>query len=364
MRILASNPDTLGDLVLRQPLYAALLAAGHELTLVVRPGLRALVPYVAPGANVLELPYEPYAHDVAEKWDLFAPLFDRARDANPDLLLIAPYRWTAVDERLSAELPAPVRRVGMSGHLFAGDPAAGAAPASGMRFGAVAEVREDQPEVEKNAALAAAVSGVPLVDATPRLAPTDAAIDRAREWLSRAGLAEREYWIVCVTGTAHVSLKTWPAEKWAEFLQAWAADRPDRRFVFIGLPSERADVEAVRWRLPAELASRTVVHTGPGTAIDDLIALTALSSGYVGHDTGPMHVAAALGKPVLGVFGGGTWPRFVPAVEPSVSVMVHVPCVGCGWWCAFATSHCIKQVPVDEVLRAARDLDAGRVSGR
>src|SRR5215218_5295456 len=77
-----------------------------------------------------------------------------------------------------------------------------------------------------------------------------------------------------------------------------------------------------------------------------------------------MHVAAALGKPVLGVFGGGTWPQFTPRVTPSVAVMVGVACAGCDWSCSFDTSHCIKDVPVEEVARAARDLEEGRVTGR
>src|SRR5678816_2331248 len=92
MRLLVSNPDTLGDLVLRQPMYRALLDAGHELTLVVRPAVAPLVRHVAPGARVLELPYEAYASDIADRWDQFRDLFDTARAANPDALVIAPYR--------------------------------------------------------------------------------------------------------------------------------------------------------------------------------------------------------------------------------------------------------------------------------
>src|SRR3954447_12781794 len=115
MRILASNPDTLGDLVLRQPLYRALLDAGHELTLVVRPGVLALVPYVAPGARTLVLPYETYAHDLEQHWDLFADLFHAAREWAPDALLVAPYRWTQFEEKLAESLPPEVRKIGMSG---------------------------------------------------------------------------------------------------------------------------------------------------------------------------------------------------------------------------------------------------------
>src|SRR5215217_4280348 len=128
MRILATNPDTLGDLVLRQPLYHALAEAGHELMLVVRKSVLPLAPYVAPGARTIVLPYETYAHDVAQHWDLFAEVFDAARDFSPNVLLVAPYRWTQLDEKLAEELPGTVRRVGMAGHLYAGDPYAGAAP--------------------------------------------------------------------------------------------------------------------------------------------------------------------------------------------------------------------------------------------
>src|SRR4051812_21380336 len=134
MRVLASNPDTLGDLILRQPLYAALRAAGHELMLLVRRGAAEGAAYAAPGAVVVELPYEPYAHDVDARWEAFAPAVRAAAEFRADLLLVAPYRWTRFEERLASVLPASVRKAGMSGHLFAEDPRAGTAPASTLRF--------------------------------------------------------------------------------------------------------------------------------------------------------------------------------------------------------------------------------------
>src|SRR5215212_7154875 len=99
MRILASNPDTIGDMVLRQPLYRALREAGHELMLVVRAGVGPLVRYVAPGAAVHVLPHEPYRDDLAQHWGDFADLFRAAREFRPDVLLVAPYRWTQFDEK-------------------------------------------------------------------------------------------------------------------------------------------------------------------------------------------------------------------------------------------------------------------------
>src|SRR5687767_1676259 len=148
MRILASNPDTLGDLVLRQPMYRALEAAGHELLLVVRRGVEPLARYVAPSARTLVLPAEVYAGDGDDYWAQFDETFAAARDFRSDALLVAPYRWTLFEEKLSDALPESVKRIGMSGHLHPGDPHAGASPVSRLRLDVVARVSEDQPEVE------------------------------------------------------------------------------------------------------------------------------------------------------------------------------------------------------------------------
>src|SRR5215207_3529842 len=99
MRILASNPDTIGDLVLRQPLYRALLDAGHELTLIVRASVEPMVQLVAPGAKTIVLPREVYG-GVAENWSAFADVVQQCRAASPETLLIAPYQWTEFEERL------------------------------------------------------------------------------------------------------------------------------------------------------------------------------------------------------------------------------------------------------------------------
>lgn len=362
MRILASNPDTLGDLVLRQPMYAAWLAAGYELTLIVRPSVLDLVKYVAPGAGVIELPAEAYCDDLEKQWDRFGALFEAARQFKPDALVIAPYRWTRFDERLADELPG-VKRFGFNGQLYAGDPHRGEAPESRLSLDVVAEVCEDAPEFEKNAALTAALlgdAGKPAV--YPKFQSSDAARQNAARILSDLGLAPGDFWVACVTGTAHVPLKAWHAEHWAHALSRWAASH-GRKFLFIGLACESDEAKRVQAAM-AEFQPHARLWMSPGGTIDELIALTSHASGYVGHDTGPMHIAAALGKPVLAVFGGGHKLRFAPAVEPSVVVTVGVSCRGCQWVCSFEESHCVKAVPVDEVVRAAEDLEAGRVRGR
>jgi len=361
MRILASNPDTIGDMVLRQPLYAALIQAGHELMLVVRPTVAPLVPYVAPGAKLVTLPFEVYRDDLPLNWEKFDELFKEARAFAPELLLVAPFRWTLFEEKLADEVPNVVR-YGMSGRLYAGDPHAGRPPVSRLRLDVVAQVEEDQLEVDKYAALAAEVIGAPLQLTRPRLDPDPHCIEQAKATLERLGLEPGGFWVADVAGTANVPLKRWHPQRWGEVLSHWASNY-GRRFLFVGLPEERPIIQAVREAMGLQ-AMRSAVWADGAGSLGELLALTALSGGYAGHDTGPMHLAAATGKPVLAVFGGGTWPRFVPAIEPSCAITVGVPCTGCGWACSFDRPHCIEAVPTEEVKRAVEDLESGRISGR
>ena len=361
MRILVSNPDTIGDMVLRQPFYAALLGDGHELMLIVRKSVAPLVPYVAPGVKATVLPVEVYRDDLPMHWGALAETFQTAREFDPDLLVVAPYQWTLFEEKLAEELPG-VRRIGMNGRLYRGNPHAGRSPESKLWFDAIVSVTEEQWEIEKNAALAQLVLGKPLQLEWPKLFPTKASLARAEEMLRSASLEPNGFWIAAVAGTRHVHLKQWDLQRWGELL-AHSATTLGRRFLFVGLPEERPIIESVRSSM-GDRAADGIVLNEQGSGIEQLIALTSLAGGYIGHDTGPMHLAAALGKPAVAVFGGGTWPRFVPAVEPSCAIMVGVPCTGCGWVCGFKRPHCIDDVPAGQVMQAVDDLDSGKIQGR
>ncbi|MFN0133224.1 MAG: glycosyltransferase family 9 protein [Phycisphaerales bacterium] len=361
MRILISNPDTIGDVVLRQPLFAALQAAGHELTLIVRPLLGPLVSLVAPGARVTLCDanlYDPTLRVDAIELDDAA---GAAAEADPDLLVVAPFQWTPLEERLARDLPR-ARSIGMAGRRFVALDHGPTGEASWSPTTAVS-VAEDVPEVRKNELLAGAILERAVTLPDPRLEATPAYLAAGRVALARLGLDEDEFWIACVGDGPFTAVRNWRHEAWAEALAQWSS-RHDRRFLFIGSAEESESCEHIRG-LMGEAGARCATWTGAaGGDLDTLLGLVALSRGYVGRDTGPMHLAAALGKPVLAVFGGGTWPRFLPTATPSISITVGVPCVGCGWNCHLPESYCIKQVPVPAVVQAADELESGRVQSR
>ena len=95
-----------------------------------------------------------------------------------------------------------------------------------------------------------------------------------------------------------------------------------------------------------------------------LLGLTSLAQAYIGKDSGPMHVAAALGKPVVSLFGGGHWPRFTPMATPSLAVAVEMPCSPCGWFCQMSESYCVKLVPVSRVTAAIDAVADGSATSR
>lgn len=376
MRILATNPDTIGDLVLRQPLYAVLQAgtadetgdanpaagegggSGNELMLVIRPLLEPIVSLVAPSARVeicRENLYNPRLQVDDRRLDA---VVEAAKRFNPDVLLITPFQWTVLEERLARELP-KARCIAMSGRRFA-DPQYGPAPDSNLPAHQVVQVAEDAAEVRKNELLAGAVLKRAVRLPEPRIIPSRENQQAAEAHLSRLGMEPGGYWVACIGHNASTEVRNWHPERWAELLTAWAKEH-GRRFLLIGHESERDVSEQIR-RQMGRHAEGSAVWSGCGDGdLDILLGLISHSRGYVGRDTGPMHIAAAMDKPVVAVFGGGTWPRFVPRAKASVTVTMGVPCAGCNWKCHLPASYCIREVPVEAVLQAAGELESGKL---
>ena len=120
----------------------------------------------------------------------------------------------------------------------------------------------------------------------------------------------------------------------------------------MGHDSESAVVDAV---VAAARAGGTDVSRwlGGEKDLETMIGLLASAGLYLGNDTGPMHVAAAAGVPVVAVFGGGHWPRFLPVAHRGAVHTRKVPCFGCGWKdCVFGDAPCVGRVE-EETIRAS-----------
>ena len=181
----------------------------------------------------------------------------------------------------------------------------------------------------------------------------------AGEILKRNGLVSGEWIAVVPGGLANVPIKAWPLDRFAEVVGTLERDH-GRPVMIVGHEAEADLLESLAAKATDAGARRPAVWTGRNGEIALLTALLATSRLYFGHDTGPMHLAAAAGRPVVAVFGGGHWPRFRPVGHQTISVVQPLPCFGCNWDCHFGDAPCVKTIPVAAVQAAIhRILSAG-----
>ena len=153
------------------------------------------------------------------------------------------------------------------------------------------------------------------------------------EWLPerpRAAAQVREKWQpaaarwVALLPGARWENKRWPVENFQELARGLPA-AADVKFVILGGADDSSLGRAITSANPAHCLDLT-----GKTSLPEMIEWLRLSHLTITNDTGPMHVAAALGKPVIALFGP-TDPRSTGPYGQVRSVIQsrHLPCVPC-----------------------------------
>ena len=143
--------------------------------------------------------------------------------------------------------------------------------------------------IEQNVELASAVAGDDLAPATPWL-PVDPA---AKAWADQL-LRDASQSAVLINPGAGWGAKRWPVERYAAVAQG-LIDRNLRVLVNAG-PGEEPLAEAI-------VQATGGAATRLTCSLNQLIALTRRVALAIAGDTGPLHLACALGRPVVGIYG-------------------------------------------------------------
>jgi lipopolysaccharide heptosyltransferase I len=171
--------------------------------------------------------------------------------------------------------------------------------------------------------------------------------------LSRSGVTPGTSW-VAMNVSARWPTKRWPAASFAE-----VADRLQQEgcgaVVMIGGPDERADVAAVsgKMKTPAiDLAGATTVELLP--------ALLSKASLLITNDSGPMHIAAAVGTPVVALFGPTSAVRTGPYGLGHRVLTTELSCRPClSQTCQNPVQlECLTRISPEQVFAAVRDQKA------
>lgn len=214
--------------------------------------------------------------------------------------------------------------------------------------GCVPRPEEDGPlhQVEYYRGLVAALPGGRTVEPGParlRWVVTGREAAEARAML--AGASGAAGLVAVCPSAAFGPAKMWPTERFREAIGRLGA--AGLGVVLVGAPSDAAAV--------AELArTEGVVDLVGRTSLRQLGAVLSLCDAFVGNDSGAMHVAAAVGTPVVAVFGSTDPRRTGPLAESAAVLWKRVPCSPCyRRRCPYGSYRCLRAVETREVVEAA-----------
>ncbi|MGE0040123.1 MAG: glycosyltransferase family 9 protein [Vicinamibacterales bacterium] len=168
----------------------------------------------------------------------------------------------------------------------------------------------------------------------------------------------------------HVSagnpFRRWPAAAFAEVAAALAGEDTAARIIITSGPSEAAAAEGVAEaaRGLAGAAAGRIVRCGEFD-LEELRALVGRAALYVGGDSGPLHIAATTGTPVVGLFGPTLPERSLPwraAAAAAVAVDAGpLPCRPCHQrHCVPGDFRCLTRITPAQVVAAARSVGSRR----
>jgi ADP-heptose:LPS heptosyltransferase len=201
-----------------------------------------------------------------------------------------------------------------------------------------------------------AAAGIPITSREVRLVPPAEDMAHARKLIARGGNK------VLVHPGTRSPFRVWPAERFADVCDRLQDDLGAQVFLTAG-PGEQPLLEQIRSQ-----ARTHVVVLETMRDIGRLAALLAQVDAFLCHDSGPMHVAAAVGTPVVALFGSQNATIWRPLGQRHAVLQTPLPCACIGpaapTPCTPSDSYrsyCVRKLAADDVFTAlTRILATGR----
>jgi len=181
-------------------------------------------------------------------------------------------------------------------------------------------------------------------DGQLKLSCTDKEISRAREMMG-----DRE-WVAINPGATYGSAKRWYPDRFAAVVDNLAREY-SVHVLIIGGPGERdvsEEIEACMESTTLNLCGRTTVR--------EMMAVLSQCRLMVTNDSGPMHVAAAFGVPIVAVFGPTDHTTTSPFSDNFNIIREEADCAPCLLRHCPTDHRCMEAITADDVLTAARSL--------
>jgi heptosyltransferase-2 len=308
-RILVVAPNWIGDALMAQPLLSRLKQSGAALEVLAPEWVAPVVRRMPEVDHVIAAPFRHGALQLGERWRLGRSLKRRGYDS----AIVLPNSWKSALVPFLAGIP---QRIGYVGEA---------------RYGLLNSIhKKTKASMPLHYARLAGEPAAALPK--PRLEVTPEEMDGAKR---RFGI-EGRYAVLCP------GAEYGPAKRWPYFGEL--AEKLNMPVVLLG---SAKDAESAR-----NLRGRNLVGK---TTLDEAICIIAGAALVVSNDSGLMHVAAALGRPQVALFGSSSPEHTPPASSQARVLWLHLECSPCfARECPLGHFRCMKEITVEQVLSEIR----------
>ncbi|WP_455206358.1 lipopolysaccharide heptosyltransferase II [Kaarinaea lacus] len=332
-KILVVGPAWVGDMVMAQSLFITLRQTYPEAEIdVLAPAWSE--PILNRMPEVRSAITQPVGHG---EFGLLARyrLGKQLRRQCYDVAIVLPRSFKSALVPFFARIP---KRIGYKGE---------------MRYGLIDDMRKlDKSVLTQTVQRFVALGVAGNTQLPPSIPEPKLSIDRGHQQalLQKLGLTLEQPVVGMMPGAEYG-----PAKRWPEAYFAGVADYLlDNGYQVWLLGSEKDQVYA---DMIQKTAKQSVVNLCGKTSLQDVVDLMAAVQLAITNDSGLMHIAAAVGCPLIAIYGSST-PAYTPPLTRRARVIYEgLSCSPCfERECPLGHTQCLKMITVDKVTKAVQDM--------
>ena len=156
--------------------------------------------------------------------------------------------------------------------------------------------------------------------------------------------------LIAIHPGSPIPLKRWLPERYAE-LADWLIARKGTQVLFVGVKDEIPIITEIQ-----QLMQQESINIAGETTLTQLASILHSCNVFIGNDSGPMHLAAAVVTPTIGLYGPGDPTRFAPMGVECQTIRRKLDCPPCsGATCQFGEDGCMSEIQVTDVIQVLED---------
>ena len=195
-------------------------------------------------------------------------------------------------------------------------------------------------------------SAIPTPENTPSLLLMEEEVKTVSVKLASLGIAKNDFLVGISPGTATGSAKRWLPERFAELADR-LVEKYQAKILLLGGPNDRAVSEEVQSTM-----KREAILLAGDSPLREMMAVLSLCRLSISNDSGPMHIASALGIPYIALFGATIPAAAFPGGLTGRGIYHAVNCSPCKFSVCPVNHHCMTAISVEEVFTVAQELIA------